>query len=707
MKKTLAYTLALLLLASSLNGCAGNNTSDANDTGDISSPSEEQSISYEYLFRDLPNATYVTPAAEFAGGDGSEASPYQISNAAELALLHEKLVYDTNELKDGYINAHYILTADISLNDTTGFTSWETTPPQYSWMPIGSGIIGSFDGVFDGNGHTVSGMYINTNAGTEEENDNNNFGLFDSVGGTVKNLKIDSSFIEVSGRSCAVGSVAGLLEGTGSIESCSSNAVIRCYDSETGGIVGKTQSSTIGHLSDEEAETEVLFSTVSDCSFSGTISQIRDNAMSYMGGIIGACSGDILSCTNTGALYFTSRNIDSAGGIAGRVNEGNISECKNEGILKCEPVDENAYSMSGGIAGKIFVSSVGGEKYMSRGVKITSCENTGTVEGHIYAGGIAGELANDHNDYCVTISDCINNGTVSSNKYTGGIIGHVNCIGDNENGDSIVIENCQNNADISKGSVGGIISNFMSETGDVRIKNCRNTGNLTSDDQHCAGIIAYWLMNSMPANTSILVEDCENTGNIASSLNAGGIISYMDMPVCLEMGKNVEITVKGCNNSGSVTTDKVNGYIGGILANWGMKDISTVIDNCTNSGNLSITAAADGITEDEEKIMTISRIAGGIVGRVGEGLLLTTDHDTADNKNVQSDKAVLRITDSHSTGELSVVNENAEFYKNWFGGIIGNTCGEDGFSVYVEDCTYTGFERGLGNEDLTDVGTKK
>ena len=137
-----------------------------------------------------------------------------------------------------------------------------------------------------------------------------------------------------------------------------------------------------------------------------------------------------------------------------------------------------------------------------------------------------------------------------------------------------------------------------------------------------------------------------------------------------------------------------------------MANVATIIDKCTNSGTLAITAAADGMTDKDAEIMTVSRIAGGIVGRVGSGLLLTTDSDKADEKNIQSANADLKITNCQSTGKLDVVNIDAENYKNWFGGIIGNTCGEDGFAVFVDKCTYTGFERGLGNENLTDIGTK-
>lgn len=572
-------------------------------------------------------------------------------------------------------------------------------------MPIGFDTV-EFDGVFDGNGHTISGLYINTNCGTADENSTNNYGLFDTVDGTVKNVKIEKSFIAVSGRPCGVGSIAGLLMDEAVIDNCSSNAVLNCYDNSCGGLVGKVYGGVDTGMVDDGEEREINYSTISNCTFAGKITQVKENAMSYIGGIIGVCDGNVEACVNNGTIGFAGDNVDSVGGIAGRMSEGTVSNCKNTGTLNCEMKDSANLAIAGGIVGKVFVSATGSEKYMSRGATIKDCENSGTVEGQMYAGGIAGQLSNDHNDYCSTISGCVNTGVVTAVDYTGGIIGHMNCIGDNAAGDSLLVENCENRAALSTGSVGGIIGQFISETGNVTVKNCTNTGTLTSDGQHCGGIIGYWLMNSKPEQSVITIDGCTNSGDINTTLSAGGIISYMDMPICLSMDGEIAISVANCTNNGDISSSALNGYIGGILGNWGMKDIPTTVANCTNIGTLAITKATDGMTDEEVEIMTVSRIAGGIVGRVGEGLLLTTDNDEADNKNIQATDAVLKITNSKNTGKLEVVDVDAQNIKNWFGGIIGNTCGEDGFSVLVENCTYTGFDRGLGNEDLNDVGTK-
>ncbi len=705
MKKAFTFLLVFILLVSFMTGCKGEKIPEnepANNeaaTNEAAANQTEQPL-YEYVFRDLPEAKYITAASDFAGGDGSESSPYQISNAAELALLHEKLVWDDENRESEYQKGYYILTEDIILNDPANFDSWKTSAPEYAWLPIGYDTV-EFKGVFDGQGHTISGLYINTNCGTAEDYSTSNYGLFDTVNGTVKNVTIDNSYFAVSGNPCGVGSIAGLLLDEAVVENCSSSATLRSYDTSCGGIVGKAYGGV-----DIVGDEEIKYSEISGCSFDGTITQARDDAMNHIGGIIGDCDGNVDACVNHGTISFAAGNVDSVGGIAGFVTEGTISACQNDGKLLCEISDEEALAIAGGIAGKVFVSATGSEKGMSRGVAILGCKNEGTVEAQKYAGGIAGQVSNDRNDYSVKVSECINNGTVSAKDYTGGIIGHMNCIGDNENGDSIVIERCENKADLSKGTVGGIVASFMSERGNVTIKDCSNTGALTADGQHCGGIVAYWIMNSRPDRSKIVVDGCTNAGNLSTVLNAGGIISFMNMPVCLELGDQIEITVANCNNSGNITTDSVNGYIGGVLGSWGMANISTSMDNCTNSGTLAITAAADSMTADDAEIITVSRIAGGIVGRVGSGLLLTTDSDQAKAQNVQAENAVLKITNSKNTGKIEVVNADAAYYKNWFGGIIGNTCGEDGFSVFVENCTYTGFERGLGNEDLPDVGTK-
>ncbi len=131
-------------------------------------------------------------AGSYEGGDGSEDSPYLIASAEQLALLAR----ETNEDHSQYTDVYFRLTEDIDLSG-------------HSWEPIGNSAQ-SFLGGFDGNGHTISGLYI-------DAPDEDNQGLFGYLGddetasAEVKNIGIVNSFIE--GKN-AVGSIAGISYGT-------------------------------------------------------------------------------------------------------------------------------------------------------------------------------------------------------------------------------------------------------------------------------------------------------------------------------------------------------------------------------------------------------------------------------------------------------------------------------------------------------------
>ena len=79
---------------------------------------------------------------------------FEISTAEQLAGLAE-LVNNGNYFGDKTI----LLTADIVLNDTSNWENWESSAPENTWTPIGLDWGIEFYGTFDGQGHTVSGVY--------------------------------------------------------------------------------------------------------------------------------------------------------------------------------------------------------------------------------------------------------------------------------------------------------------------------------------------------------------------------------------------------------------------------------------------------------------------------------------------------------------------------------------------------------------------
>lgn len=121
----------------------------------------------------------------FASGNGTETDPYIINNADQLHLL-AKLTNANGKLTKGKyykLGADVLINANV-LNDDLSLRDF----PFYSWEPIGQDKDHTFQGTFDGNGHSISGAYINGSTIS---------GFFGYVnGGTVKNLSLIDSYFK-------------------------------------------------------------------------------------------------------------------------------------------------------------------------------------------------------------------------------------------------------------------------------------------------------------------------------------------------------------------------------------------------------------------------------------------------------------------------------------------------------------------------------
>ena len=137
----------------------------------------------------MPASTWaksnITPSKP--SGDGSENSPYEISNAAELYWF-AGLINGTLEGETQNKSANAVLTANIIVN-TGVLKSDGTLADNYSgfitWTPMGN-YQNPFTGTFDGKGHTISGLYFN-------ESTTFYVGLFGYINGTIKNVGVVDS----------------------------------------------------------------------------------------------------------------------------------------------------------------------------------------------------------------------------------------------------------------------------------------------------------------------------------------------------------------------------------------------------------------------------------------------------------------------------------------------------------------------------------
>ena len=180
-------------------------------------------------------------------GDGSKDNPYQIATLANLLWFVDRV---NSEYE--YTSACARLTADITMNASVLDSEGRLNSEDFvAWTPIGGdgvyfpgefsedGPEICFSGEFNGNGHTISGLYFNSNS-------RNNIGLFGKANNNahIHDLGIKDSYFY--GNSW-VGGICGDFA-SGRIENCWNAATVIAYGNDAGGICGSCwQDATIAN----------------------------------------------------------------------------------------------------------------------------------------------------------------------------------------------------------------------------------------------------------------------------------------------------------------------------------------------------------------------------------------------------------------------------------------------------------------------------
>ena len=263
----------------------------------------------------------LLPAAVYAmDGTGTEDNPYQISSADDLEEFRDRVNGENGKTRNS--SACAILKDDIVLD----------CDKDNQWTPIGynKGTDDNipYNGTFDGNGHTISGIYINTS-----EDYQGFFGYIDS-NGTVKDLGIEDSWISGGNN---VGGIVGYSGGTiedcyntgsvsggnnvGGIAGYSSGTIEDCYN--TGSVSGGNNVGGIAGTADG----------AKDCHNEGTVS-----GSDCVGGILGSgadLNGVVNRCYNTG-------DISGEGGVGG------IAGGSRMGVVNCYNIGKVGYNAISG-----------------------------------------------------------------------------------------------------------------------------------------------------------------------------------------------------------------------------------------------------------------------------------------------------------------------------------------------------------------------
>ena len=278
-------------------------------------------------------ARTITPKAP--EGNGTKENPYQITNAAELYWFAGLVNGDESIIGNSIpqnTGACAVLTKNITINenvlDENGSLNGDGSGLE-QWTPIGSyGIRGekAYIGTFDGNGHTISGLYVDSDA--------QYVGLFGCVGtnGKIQNVGVVDSYISATGDKVCVGGVCGYNVG-GTIENCYNTGTITATAQATGIY------SSVGGVCG------FSFWNIFNCYNTGKVSVTGDRA--WVGGVSGFNGKDIKNCYNTGEVSVA---VDGGvvGGVCGNNDSGSrITNCYNTG--KVSVTGDNA--VVGGVCG--------------------------------------------------------------------------------------------------------------------------------------------------------------------------------------------------------------------------------------------------------------------------------------------------------------------------------------------------------------------
>ena len=272
-------------------------------------------------------------------GTGTEADPFLIENAQQLAYLAYRVNngLDANGSHVSNHNYHYKLIIDVNLNGSESF----------QWTPIGYWNSNTdyqcFGGHFDGNGHTISSLYINS---TSEY-----VGLFGgATDAAIENLTLNGISVNTSGN-----------YGGGIIGNSTNTTIINCSSTFCEGIsASKYTGGIIGYAGG--------FVTITSCHCleSGNIHTLSTNNESYSGGLVGYINGSatitnshmtgtVSSTVENDAVYYGSViNYSFSGGIVGYVGgSSTITNCYHDDgcVTASTYADTFSNTHSGGIIG--------------------------------------------------------------------------------------------------------------------------------------------------------------------------------------------------------------------------------------------------------------------------------------------------------------------------------------------------------------------
>ena len=572
-------------------------------------------------------ATYTPDSSWY--GDGT-ATEFFISTPEQLAYFMQIGIDGTDTFNGKVIK----LTSDIIWNDgvatANGFTPSEAQGNViYKWSPFAQNLAAwkEFRGTFDGQGHSISGLYISATAGKVGF-------IGQGRGAKLQNLSLVNAYVTTTaGADIAIGigsclgdtvltnvhtsghviankavndgvamfTQAGSLVGgaryksaTFTLTNCTASGSVLGYQM-VGGLIGGTFGDT---LTDKSL-------TMTDCINYAAIN-IPQKGM-YVGGIAGYAQADVISCWNYHPV--NAPNATYVGGIIGRMecyagltmsglmNEAEIVGKEHVGglvgsfylnlasardVILTDLFNKRNVTASGDYAGGIMGYYYGNSTNSNCTLKATELKNIGNITGNMYVGGLFGYGYDDYSES--KIEESSSSGAIKGLCYVGGLAGkleYIQVLSCSNEGSTVTATGSELVDDTHRIYLGGYLGYGYT------IKGCVNDVSLSCEQKGSyVGGIAGYLVGT--------VSDCENNGTIYApkATRVAGVIGAMSV--------SSAITVSELKNNGSITgADHVGGVVGYYHAAFSGAGAPKIL-SCTNTG--AIVATGDYV--------------GGVFGRL-------------------------------------------------------------------------------------------
>ena len=321
-------------------GCTGVDTSDSPDADYFKGNSTNPPLSnwdfvstpvwdvFSGAYPTLDAITADDPAGSFAGGDGSNGNPYQISSCSQFENINDNLA------------SSFVLQNDINCSGAGNNIMVSSAP---------------FTGTFDGGGHTIT-IAIDDAVGNFD-----NVGLFQSTASSavVSNLNIAGSIESVYGTGALV-----------------SNAVDSEFDNDSSSVTITIDDNSISYPSVGGLIGYSDDSAISNSYTTGTI--VSNGSTSGLGGFIGVADDG-------------TSIVDSYSNASVTMNSSDSGECEVGGFVGCD-ISDSDISQSYATGPVTSVVGAGGFVGFVGFASIEDSYATGAVSGHLDIGGFVAEL---------------------------------------------------------------------------------------------------------------------------------------------------------------------------------------------------------------------------------------------------------------------------------------------------------------------------